>query len=73
VAPEFLGRAASLTSLVDDGLLPAAMAGFGALAGATSVAAACVLAGTAMAALCLWSATRLGARARPPARRARRR
>jgi MFS family permease len=60
VAQEFLGRAASLTSLVDDGLMPAAMAGFGALAGATSVAAACVVAGIGMATLCLWSAARLG-------------
>lgn len=61
VAPEYLGRAASLTSLVDDALMPAAMAGFGALAGATSISVACLLAGAAMATLCLWSSTHLGA------------
>jgi MFS family permease len=59
VAQEYLGRAASLTSFVDDALMPAAMAGFGALAGAASITAACILAGTAMAALCLWSSVRI--------------
>ncbi len=62
VAPEYLGRTSSLTSLADDALMPVAMAGFGALAGLTSVAAACLVAGAAMAALSGWSAARLSPR-----------
>ena len=60
----YLGRMQSVTSLVDDGLMPAAMAGFGALAALTSVATACLVAGAAMSLICAWSAVRL---ADPPA------
>ena len=56
----FLGRMGSVTSLVDDGLMPVAMAGFGLLAGLTSVTTACVVAGAAMSVLCAWTARRIG-------------
>ena len=56
----FLGRMGSVTSLVDDGLMPVAMAGFGLLAGLTSVTTACVVAGAAMSLLCGWTARRIG-------------
>ncbi len=59
VAEDYLGRAQSLSTLTDDVLMPAAMAGFGLLAGATSVTAACLVAGAAMSLLCTWSATRM--------------
>jgi MFS family permease len=55
----YLGRMGSVTSLVDDGLMPVAMAGFGALAALTSVATACLVAGAAMSLLCAWSGRRL--------------
>jgi MFS family permease len=61
IDPAFLGRTSSIVSLSDDGLMPAAMAGFGALISLTSVAAACALLGAAFAALMLWSASRLRA------------
>ena len=60
VDEEFLGRMGSVTSLVDDGLMPVAMAGFGLLAGLTSVTTACVVAGAAMSLLCGWTARRIG-------------
>jgi MFS family permease len=56
----FLGRMGSVTSLVDDALMPVAMAGFGLLAGLTSVSTACVVAGAAMSVLCAWTARRIG-------------
>ena len=56
----FLGRMGSVTSLVDDGLMPVAMAGFGLLAGLTSVTSACVVAGAGMSVLCAWTARRIG-------------
>jgi len=56
----FLGRMGSVTSLADDGLMPVAMAGFGALAGLTSVSTACLVAGAAMSLLCAWTARRFG-------------
>jgi len=37
-----------------------AMAGFGALAGLTSVSTACLVAGAAMSLLCAWTARRFG-------------
>ncbi|NUR06683.1 MAG: MFS transporter [Nocardioidaceae bacterium] len=55
----YVGRAQSVSALTDDALMPAAMAGFGALAGLTSVTAACVAAGLGMALLSAWSGTRL--------------
>jgi MFS family permease len=55
----YLGRAQSVTGLADDALMPAAMAGFGAVAGASSVTAACSLAGLAMALMCGWYALRV--------------
>lgn len=56
----YLGRMGSVTSLADDGLMPVAMAGFGALAGLTSVSTACLVAGAAMSLLCAWTARRFG-------------
>ena len=56
----YLGRMGSVTSLADDGLMPVAMAGFGALAGLTSVTTACLVAGAAMSVLCAWTARRFG-------------
>jgi hypothetical protein len=56
----YLGRMGSVTSLADDGLMPVAMAGFGALAGLTSVSTACLVAGAAMSVLCAWTARRFG-------------
>ena len=55
----YLGRAMSLSSLVDDALMPVAMAGFGALSGSWGVAVTCVVAGVAMALTSGWSAVRL--------------
>jgi len=40
--------------------MPVAMAGFGALAGLTSVSTACLVAGAAMSLLCAWTARRFG-------------
>ncbi|CAN5461114.1 MFS transporter [soil metagenome] len=57
----FLGRMQSVTSLVDDGLMPAAMAGFGLLAGLTSVATACLVAGSGMSLLCAVTGRRVAA------------
>jgi MFS family permease len=64
VAPNFLGRMASMQRLGDDLLMPAAMAGFGALAGRASLSEAFTVFGGAMAALMLLNATsrRWGAR-----------
>lgn len=64
IAPNFLGRVASMQRLGDDVLMPAAMAGFGALAGGASLPVAFTVFGGAMAALMLLSATsqRWGAR-----------
>jgi MFS family permease len=59
VEPSYLGRAQSVTGLTDDALMPAAMAGFGVLAGASSVTTACVVAGLGMALLCGWYAARV--------------
>ena len=56
----YLGRMGSVTSLADDGLMPVAMAGFGVLAGLTSVTTACLVAGAAMSLLCAWTARRFG-------------
>jgi len=55
----YLGRASSVSSLTDDALMPAAMAGFGALAGASTITAACVGAGIGMCLLSGWSGWRL--------------
>jgi MFS family permease len=66
---EYFGRAQSVSSLGDDALMPAAMAGFGALAGAAGVTTACVVAGLAMCALCTWSGWRM-ADVRGPTREA---
>ena len=55
-----LGRAQSVTSLLDDGLMPVAMTGFGALAAATGVSTACLVCGAAMSLMCAWSARRMG-------------
>ncbi|GAA1127384.1 MFS transporter [Kribbella jejuensis] len=62
IAPAFLGRTSSIVSLSDDGLMPAAMAGFGALISLIGVAAACALLGATFAALMVWSASRLRTR-----------
>ncbi|TDW22744.1 MFS transporter [Kribbella kalugense] len=59
IDPAFLGRTSSIVSLSDDGLMPVAMAGFGALISLTSVPAACALLGAVFAALMVWSASRL--------------
>ncbi|MEU4194105.1 MFS transporter [Kribbella sp. NPDC026611] len=59
IDPAFLGRTSSIVSLSDDGLMPAAMAGFGALISLTGVATACALIGGLFAALMVWSASRL--------------
>jgi MFS family permease len=56
---EYFGRASSVSALFDDALMPAAMAGFGALAGASSVTAACVVAGVAMSLVSVWSGYRM--------------
>lgn len=57
IAPNFLGRVASMQRLGDDVLMPAAMAGFGALAGGASLPVAFTVFGGAMAALTLLTAT----------------
>ena len=57
VAPNFLGRVASIQRLGDDVLMPAAMAGFGAFASGVSLSAAFTVFGSAMAVLMLRSAT----------------
>ena len=65
----FLGRMQSVTSLVDDGLMPAAMAGFGLLAGLPSVGTACLGAGAGMARVCAGTGRRVAAGpegSRPP-------
>ncbi|MGY4766522.1 hypothetical protein ACXC9Q_06360 [Kribbella sp. CWNU-51] len=59
IEPAFLGRTSSVVSLSDEGLMPIAMTGFGALISLTDVAVACALLGTAFAALMVWSASRL--------------
>ncbi|MFI5692251.1 MFS transporter [Kribbella sp. NPDC051586] len=59
IDPAFLGRTSSIVSLSDEGLMPLAMTGFGALISLTSVPAACALLGAAFAALMVWSASRL--------------
>lgn len=53
VAPDYLGRLASIQRLGDDVLMPAAMSGFGALAGGASLTAAFLVYGTVMTALML--------------------
>jgi MFS family permease len=65
VDTQYLGRASSVSALFDDAMMPAAMAGFGALSGATSVTTACVAAGLAMSALCTWSGIRMAGVRRP--------
>jgi MFS family permease len=60
IDPAYLGRMSSLTSLGDDVLMPAAMAGFGALAAWVGLNATCVLTGAGFTALVLWGAARLG-------------
>ena len=60
VATSHLGRVASLTSLGDLALVPAAIPLFGALAATSSVLTATTVFGTAMAVLCAWIATRPG-------------
>lgn len=57
VVPNFLGRVASMQRMGDDVLMPAAMAGFGVLAGSASLPAAFTVFGGTMAALMLLSAT----------------
>ncbi|MFF0341185.1 MFS transporter [Kribbella sp. NPDC004875] len=59
IDPAFLGRTSSIVSLSDEGLMPLAMTGFGALISLTGVAAACALLGAAFAALMVWSAIRV--------------
>lgn len=58
VAPEFLGRLASMQRLGDDVLMPAAMVLFGALAGGASLQTAFLLFGTSMALLMIVTLTR---------------
>jgi MFS family permease len=60
IDPSYLGRAGSLVMLSDQALMPLAMTGFGALAGAASLSAACAVTGIGFAALVLWSASRKG-------------
>ena len=67
VDSEFFGRASSVAALFDDAMMPAAMAGFGALSGATSVTTACVIAGLSMSAMCTWSGVRMAGVRRPNA------
>lgn len=61
IEPAYLGRTTSMVSLSDQALMPVAMTGFGALAGAAGPGTACLLIGVAFAALMVWSAIRLGA------------
>lgn len=61
VEPGYLGRTSSLVSLSDEALMPVAMTGFGALAGAAGPGTACLVVGVAFAALMVWSAIRLSA------------
>ena len=60
IDPSYLGRAGSMVMLSDDAVMPLAMTGFGALAGGTSIVAACAVTGAGFAALVLWSALRPG-------------
>ena len=57
VAPNFLGRVAGMQRLGDDVFMPAAMAGFGALAGGASLPVAFAVFGGVMAGLMLLTAT----------------
>jgi MFS family permease len=59
IDPAFLGRMSSLTSLGDDILMPAAMAGFGALTVWLGLSTTCVVTGMSFAALVLWGAAGL--------------
>ncbi|MEV5967460.1 MFS transporter [Kribbella sp. NPDC051952] len=59
IEPAYLGRTSSIVSLSDDGLMPLAMTGFGALISLADVAVSCALLGTAFAGLMVWSASRL--------------
>jgi MFS family permease len=59
IDPAFLGRMSSLTSLGDDILMPAAMAGFGALTKLLGLSTTCVGTGVCFAALVLWGAAGL--------------
>lgn len=61
IDPAYLGRTTSMVSLSDQALMPVAMTGFGALAGAASPGTACVIIGVAFAMLMVWSAIRLSA------------
>jgi MFS family permease len=58
VDEEYLGRTSSVLSIVDTGMMPLALAGFGALVGAVSLAGACLLFGGAFAALMVFAITR---------------
>ncbi|MGH3508959.1 MAG: hypothetical protein ACRDPI_01870 [Nocardioidaceae bacterium] len=49
----------SQTSLGDDGLMPAAMGDFGALAGSAGLTVTCVVTGAGFAVLVSWAAARL--------------
>ena len=57
VAPDFLGRISSIRQLSDDLLMPAAMAGFGVVAGGASLTTAFAIFGGAMTALMIVTAT----------------
>lgn len=54
----YVARVGSVTSLADAALIPASMAGFGALAGATTVATACVACGAGFLLQLLYSLSR---------------
>lgn len=66
IDPAYLGRMSSLTSLGDDALMPAAMAGFGALAAATGLIPTCLTTGAIFAAFALSAAARLNRAGRHP-------
>ncbi|HEY1487379.1 MAG TPA: hypothetical protein VGF84_14835, partial [Micromonosporaceae bacterium] len=58
VDEEYLGRTSAVLSLADSGLMPIALAGFGALAGLTGLAIACATFGAAFALLMVFAITR---------------
>lgn len=59
VEPAFLGRTSAVSRLGDDVLMPAAMAGFGALVTGITLAPAFAVVGCLFAALVLWSSARV--------------
>lgn len=59
IDPSYVGRMNALTTLGDDAIMPAALAGFGALAATAGAATTCLAAGGAFTALAVWAAARL--------------